>query len=592
MLKHLLLLTLIGYAFSKRDSSECGVTKKCLYFPEGCNLSESSCILFTYSYNSTSNNFKMELSGGTGNGNHYSAVAFSNVAKMENMDVYFCTGDELLTGKVEKQYADPVIDSSTLPEVTDITAETIDGIAQCSFTRSSSVKRVLQGSSINFDLSKNSFYVLWARGAYSGTPQYHDDRGISTSKLTANIEALASECEKTVGCFRQPANCIPGTDCMFFSWIYDESNNQFEFTIVGKQRSTESYLAFAFATSQMMQDADVYYCTKDKLGVSQITDLGAQPIDVSDPDIKEVSSREEDGNIICTFTRPAAQTRQISNGGSKVFDLKKEKFFLLYCIAPVSSSGGMEQHRSHDDRGASTTSIDFTTFTGGTGGEVVSITVKLIRAHAVLMMLAWMLFSNIGIVMARHYKPLWPDNKINGKAAWFQVHRFVMVTTAICTIAAIICIFSAIQGYSTRAGSHPIIGIVVTILTITNPIMAGIRPAPDSPNRWIFNIGHFIVGYSARLLSIAAIFLGVKLDNWFENTNITTWIMVGFVVNQVIVEVLLEFISAVNGHVKTKYSKTGNNSRAGFNQKYLLLAYSVLTNIGFVAAISYYIVRN
>ena len=55
-------------------------------------------------------------------------------------------------------------------------------------------------------------------------------------------------------------------------------------------------------------------------------------------DIKEVSSREEDGNIICTFTRPAAQTRQISNGGSKVFDLKKEKFFLLYCIAPVSSS--------------------------------------------------------------------------------------------------------------------------------------------------------------------------------------------------------------------------------------------------------------
>ena len=33
----------------------------------------------------------------------------------------------------------------------------------------------------------------------------------------------------------------------------------------------------------MMQDADVYYCTKDKLGVSQITDLGAQPIDVSDP---------------------------------------------------------------------------------------------------------------------------------------------------------------------------------------------------------------------------------------------------------------------------------------------------------------------
>lgn len=50
MLKHLLLITLTGYAFSKRDSSECGVTKKCLYFPEGCSLSDNNCILFTYSY--------------------------------------------------------------------------------------------------------------------------------------------------------------------------------------------------------------------------------------------------------------------------------------------------------------------------------------------------------------------------------------------------------------------------------------------------------------------------------------------------------------------------------------------------------------
>ena len=55
-------------------------------------------------------------------------------------------------------------------------------------------------------------------------------------------------------------------------------------------------------------------------------------------DITEVSSSEEDGNLICTFTRPAAQTRRISDGESKVFDLKNEKFFLLYCIAPVSSS--------------------------------------------------------------------------------------------------------------------------------------------------------------------------------------------------------------------------------------------------------------
>ena len=50
MLKYFVLITLFGYAFSIRDSSECGVTKECLFFPEDCSLSESSCTLFTYHY--------------------------------------------------------------------------------------------------------------------------------------------------------------------------------------------------------------------------------------------------------------------------------------------------------------------------------------------------------------------------------------------------------------------------------------------------------------------------------------------------------------------------------------------------------------
>ena len=43
----------------------------------------------------------------------------------------------------------------------------------------------------------------------------------------------------------------------------------------------------------------------------------------------------------------------------------------------------MTQHRSHDDRGASSQAIDFTTFTGGSGGSTgTSTVVKLVRAHA------------------------------------------------------------------------------------------------------------------------------------------------------------------------------------------------------------------
>jgi len=56
--------------------------------------------------------------------------------------------------------------------------------------------------------------------------------------------------------------------------------------------------------------------------------------------------------------------------------------------------------------------------------------------------------------------------------------------------------------------AHPIIGIVVTALTLINPIMALFRPHPGTPRRPIFNWAHWFVGTSARILAIVAIFLG------------------------------------------------------------------------------------
>ena len=44
--------------------------------------------------------FKMEVSGGSGNGGQYVGVAFSPNGQMENSDLYYCTGDRLISGVI------------------------------------------------------------------------------------------------------------------------------------------------------------------------------------------------------------------------------------------------------------------------------------------------------------------------------------------------------------------------------------------------------------------------------------------------------------------------------------------------------------
>ena len=57
---------------------------------------------------SSKNIFNLELSGGEGKGQQYVAAAFSPDGKMENSDLYYCTGQKLMSGVIGKQHSSPV----------------------------------------------------------------------------------------------------------------------------------------------------------------------------------------------------------------------------------------------------------------------------------------------------------------------------------------------------------------------------------------------------------------------------------------------------------------------------------------------------
>jgi hypothetical protein len=173
----------------------------------------------------------------------------------------------------------------------------------------------------------------------------------------------------------------------------------------------------------------------------------------------------------------------------------------------------------------------------------------LVKAHGILMVLAWMLCSCTALLMAKYYKPMWPNDRLCNEKVWFAVHRGLMLSVLILTIIAFILIFVHVGGYSwmpfLHEKAHPPLGITVTILVILNPLLAVCRCKDKSRKRPIFNWIHWFLGTCAAVLATPTLFIGLNLPKahvpWWA-----TWVMVVFMLFHLIIELMLEIHGCVN----------------------------------------------
>ena len=124
------------------------------------------------------------------------------------------------------------------------------------------------------------------------------------------------------------------------------------------------------------------------------------------------------------------------------------------------------------------------------------------------MIIAWMLCATTAVLMAKYYKPMWPNEMLCWDKIWYsvsvdvnlvlgvdnllltQVHRGCMLTCFGCTVLGFILIFVHRKAYSTVGDihcnfihpinlrslqmpdlpdkAHPPLGITVTILAVLN----------------------------------------------------------------------------------------------------------------------------
>ncbi|XP_076976261.1 ferric-chelate reductase 1 isoform X2 [Tamandua tetradactyla] len=346
------------------------------------------------------------------------------------------------------------------------------------------------------------------------------------SHLTKSFSA--SDCGKKKFCVRNPLNCDPEKEpaCIFLSFTRDDQS-----LMVEMSGPSKGYLSFAFSRDHWMGDDDAYMCIREGQSVHiQPSHLSGRnhPVMNSEDTLEDMAWRLADGVMQCSFRRNISLPDYKNR-----FDLNTSYYIFL---ADGAADDGQIYRHSQQPL-ITYEKHNVTDYPKNIGG---SRSLLLLKVHGALMFVAWMTTVSMGVLIARFFKPVWPKAFLFGKAAWFQMHRMLMLITSALTCIAFFLPFIYRGGWSWHAGYHPYLGCLVMTLAILQLLLAAFRPPVHSPRRQIFNWTHWSMGTAARIIAVAAMFLGMNLPGLNLPDPQKTFAMIGFVAWHVGTEIVLE----------------------------------------------------
>jgi len=141
--------------------------------------------------------------------------------------------------------------------------------------------------------------------------------------------------------------------------------------------------------------------------------------------------------------------------------------------------------------------------------------------HGVLMAAGWGIMIPTGVLVAGTLKDMDP--------LWFKIHKFGNSFGLMLAIAAwiIALVKFAPLNFGNEGdalgSSHTVIGMIVMILGILQPINAFFRPHPGDKGRQLWNYLHWTVGRVATLGGMANVFIGIFLFRSRDGRCAPSW---------------------------------------------------------------------
>lgn len=341
----------------------------------------------------------------------------------------------------------------------------------------------------------------------------------------------AGGCGVNATCMRSPSGCLPSSALCFYVGIRTHNG----MVIVEMSGLDTGYLGLAFSTDVWMGNDDVYLCVNihGKLEIQTGWLSGrTHPMLDQQGDLSGLAWRLADGMMQCSFQRPITQKGRANLA---------EPLFLF--LADGYAHNGMVHHHHRQPLVAGPI------IPTGPPAEMVGRRGPLyLKTHAALMVTVWLGLVSFGILVARFYRFAWSTQQLCSQKVWFQMHRTAMVMAFVLTIVAVSLAFVYRGGWSTVAGVHAYLGIIVVVLVVIQPIMALFRPHPEAPKRYIFNWVHWAVGMSAWILAVATVFLGVDVRTLDLPDPVDAVPVAGLVLWHILIEVVLEVYNRIKHH--------------------------------------------
>ncbi|XP_017576664.2 putative ferric-chelate reductase 1 isoform X2 [Pygocentrus nattereri] len=348
----------------------------------------------------------------------------------------------------------------------------------------------------------------------------------STNSISAATETTAvlpqpfsSEgCGQWKSCLLDPAHCNPATDthCFFLSYHTEGQSVQFELS-----GPTQGYISFALSEDEWMGNDDVYLCVNDggRVTVNAAYSAGRTYPEMADKAVlSDVGWRVADGMIQCRFRR------------ATIIPQDPQRFSLDHSYYLFIAHGSAQHGEIHKHKRQPLISAQRQAITGPAEIVTGSRSPLIMKWHGALMLIAWMVAGSTGTFIAGFFKPDWPEKTLFGQRIWFQVHRAVMMLTVMLTFVGFTLPFTYRRHWSRGASAHAFLGCIVMALAVIQPIMAALRPAPDSSRRRIFNWLHWGAGGAAEIFAVVAMFVGMRQQSLLLPFPWTTGVLSGFVI--------------------------------------------------------------
>lgn len=378
---------------------------------------------------------------------------------------------------------------------------------------------------------------------------------------SAKIDSMSFfECERTKACFKTSKACTVDSCEFGITWkpIMYQNEEYIEIEMIGNVYSDNGYIMLGFSEDKSLGSDGFVSCFAENEKVKIVA--GSYEISEGfDPNIKVIS----DDNLLvttghsrfggyfnivtkrlmCRFLRrvvPQQAPQQLK-------DLSPKNAYYLITARGNDASQYSFGRPSAGSLIFSEVPVDFSRGSFNPVSGTSDTDSPLAKSHGIFAVIAWVFCSSVGIILARYYKEMWPYTGIAQEMVWFQVHRILQGTCVLLTTISFFLIFAHVGGYSDLDTmpfkAHPILGIIVFILAILNPLIALCRCKPNSKNRPWFNWFHFLVGTVAYCLSVPTIMIGMRLPGaglQLSQLDYPQWILIFFVIFQFGVEIILE----------------------------------------------------